>query len=77
MLDRVDRVQPRLLRELGLTKPEILTRYRLSPLPLRRDIFMMGVLQMVVLGFAPPQLSAFFPFLGDVAEPTCRQRLRG
>ena len=38
---------------------------------------MLGVLHKVVLGLAPPQLAAFFPLLGNVAEPSGRQRLRG
>ena len=61
VLDCVDRVQRRLLRELGLTELEGLTRYRLAPLPSRRDMAMLGVLHKVVLGLAPPQLAAFFP----------------
>ena len=77
VLDCVDRVQRRLLRELGLTELEGLTRYRLAPLPSRRDMAMLGVLHKVVLGLAPPQLAAFFPLLGNVAEPSGRQRLRG
>ena len=38
---------------------------------------MLAVLHKVVLGLAPPQLAAFFPFLGVVSEPSGRQRVRG
>ena len=76
VLDGVDRVQRRLLRELGLTELESLMRCRLAPLPSRRDIFVMGVLHKVVLGLALPQLAGCFPFCGDVAEQFGRQRLR-
>ena len=76
VLDRVDRVQRRLLRELGLTELDALLRYRLAPLPSRRDIAMLGVLHKVVLGLAPPQLASFFHLLGIVREPLGRQRVR-
>ena len=76
VLDRVDRVQRRLLQELGLTELDALLRYRLAPLPSRRDIAMLCVLHRVVLGLAPPQLASFFPLLGIVREPLGRQRVR-
>jgi len=77
VLDPVDRVQRRLLRELGLNELEGLLRYRLAPLPSRRDMSMLGVLHKVNLGLAPPQLAAFFPRLGEAHEPMGRQRVRG
>ena len=77
VLDRVDSVQRRLLRELGLTELDALLRYRFAPLPSRRDIAMLGVLHRVVLGLAPPQLASFFHLLGIVGEPLGRRRVRG
>jgi len=76
VLDKVDRVQRRLLRELGLSELNGLLDYRLAPLPSRRDIAMLGVLHRVTLGDAPPQLAELFPVLGTVWEPWGLRRLR-
>ena len=77
VLDRVKRVQRRLLRELCLTELDALLRHRLAPLPSQRDIAMLPVLHKVVLSLAPPQLAAFFPFQGVISEPSGGQRVRG
>ena len=65
----VDKVQLRLLRELGLNELAALNDYRLAPLPARRDMAMLGVLHKVALGLAPPQLAALFPVRGLALEP--------
>ena len=67
-LDQLDRVQRRLLRELGLSAEEALEKYNLALLETRRDIAMLAVLHKVVLGLAPPQLAALFP-AAPPAEP--------
>ena len=69
VLDRVDRVQRRLLRELGLDELQALLNFRLAPLPSRRDMAMLGALHKVTLGLAPPQLAAFFPAQGKAGKP--------
>ena len=69
VLDRVDRVQRRFLREIGFTEAEALERFRLAPLPCRREIAMMGALHKVALGIAPPHLAALFPVLKIAPEP--------
>ena len=61
VLDPLDRVQRRLLRELGLSEVQALTVYNLAPLETRRDIAMLAVLHKVVLGVAPRQLAEMFP----------------
>ena len=76
VLDRVDRVQRRLLRELGLSELAALLDFRLAPLPSRRDMSMLGVLHKVTLGLAPPQLAAFFPPLDRQTNLFDKQRLR-
>ena len=76
VLDRVDRVQRRLLRELGLDELTALLNFRLAPLPSRRDMAMLGVLHKVALGVAPPQLAALFPRVGKVHEHWQWRRLR-
>ena len=59
-LNRIDAIQRRFLREVGLTEAAALTEYHLAPLPARRDMAMLGLLHRAVLGRGPPQLSAFF-----------------
>ena len=77
VLDRIDKVQRRFLREMGFTEVEALELYRLAPLPCRRDVAMLGALHKITLGIAPNQLSALFPILGTVSEPLMAGRLRG
>ena len=72
ILDGIDRVQRRLLRELGLSPEETLERYKLAPLQTRRDIAMLGLLHRVSLGQAPKQLSALFPFAPPPAAAAAR-----
>ena len=76
VLDCVDRVQRRFLREIGLTEILALRDWRLAPLGSRRDMSMLGALHKINLGTAPPQLMALFPPRGPVVEPLARQRLR-
>ena len=61
VLDRVDRVQRRFLRERGFTELSALKNFRLAPLNARRDMAMLGALHKVNLGTAPPQLRSLFP----------------
>ena len=77
VLDRIDKVQRRFLREMGFTEVEALELYRLAPLPCWRDMAMLGALHKITLGIAPNQLSALFPILGTVSEPLMTGRLRG
>ncbi len=60
VLDVIDRVQRRFLREVGLTELEALERYRLAPLPIRRDIAMLGLIHRVCHGYAPAPLAELF-----------------
>lgn len=60
-MEPIDRIQRRLLREIGLSEIEALQHFRLAPLPTRRDIAMLGLLHRISLGKAPPQLACLFP----------------
>ena len=77
VLDRIDRVQRRFLREMGFTEVEALELYRLAPLQCRRDMAMLGALHKITIGIAPNQLSTRFTILGTVAGPLMARRLRG
>ena len=57
VLDKVDRVQRRFLRELGLSETDALIRYKLAPLSARRDMAMLGLLHRASHGRAPAPLS--------------------
>ena len=77
VLDRVDRVQRRFLRELEHSEEDALNYYRLAPLNARRDMAMLGALHKVNLGTAPAQLMALFPPQGPAASGAFdKQRLR-
>ncbi len=57
VLDAIDRVQRRFLREIGLTEGEALLHYKLAPLSARRDIAMIGLLHRASHGRAPAPLA--------------------
>ena len=76
ILARIDRVQERFLKEIGVTQKEAIKDYRLAPLSNRRDMGMLGALHKINLDLAPPQFQALFPRLGRTEEPLLRQRLR-
>ena len=59
-LDRIDRIQRRFIREIGVSEYEALSKYKVAPLETRRDIAMLGLLQSVALGLAHPELAIFF-----------------
>ena len=61
VIERIDRIQDRLLVRCRLTALEEFSRFNLAPLPTRRDIAMLGILHKVVLGVAPPGISSIFP----------------
>ncbi len=61
LLDRIDRVQRRFLREIGLSEVDALQYFGLAPLDTRRNIAMLGLLHKVALGIAHPELMAMFP----------------
>ena len=59
-LAQVDRVQIRLLDELGVTHTAALLEYKLAPIRSRRDIALLGLIHRSNLQQAPPQFSEFF-----------------
>ena len=61
VLETIDRIQRRLLRELDIDEVEAFERYKLAPLQTRRDIGMLGLLHRISLGLAPAQLCDLFP----------------
>ena len=60
LLDRLDAIQTRFLKELGVSETEALMNFGLAPLRLRRDIAMLGVIHRSVLGKGPPQFQELF-----------------
>ena len=60
VLDSIDRVQRRFIREVGLTEIEALEKYRLAPLPARRDMAMIGLIHRVCHSRAPAPLADLF-----------------
>ena len=60
VLDQVDRVQRRFLREVGLTEEQALHHHNLAPLQTRRDMAMLGLIHRTVLNEGPPQFQQWF-----------------
>ena len=59
-LHRLDSLQTRFLRELGVSETDALLTHNLAPLAARRDIAMLGVIHRATLQKGPPQLHRFF-----------------
>ena len=60
LLGKVDRLQRRFLRALGVSDEYALSEYALAPLASRRDMAMLGVIHRCNLGFGPAHFKKFF-----------------
>ena len=60
VLSRLDGVQCRFLRDIGVNEIDALVTFHLAPLATRRDIAMLGLIHRTILRKGPPQFSAFF-----------------
>ena len=60
VLVRLDSVQTKFLRDVGVDEVTALMEFNLAPLRMRRDIAMLGVLHRAALGEGPPQLKELF-----------------
>jgi hypothetical protein len=60
VLNQVDVLQDRFLRELGITREAALMDFSLAPLSMRRDIGLLGLLHRSALGEGPPQFREYF-----------------
>jgi hypothetical protein len=60
ILDKLDRVQSRFLRDAGVDDGSALVHFNLAPLASRRDMAMLGVLHRTVLGKGPPHFKSHF-----------------
>ena len=74
VLELLDKVQRRFLREVGLTDREALLQYNLAPLEARRDMAGLGLIHRTVLGAGPPQFQKWFYL--DMSTPAYRTRLQ-
>ncbi len=60
VLNELDDVQVRFLKEIGVDEECALMRFNLAPLCVRRDIAILGVIHRAVLRQGPPQFFEFF-----------------
>ena len=58
ILARIDRVQERFLREIGVTQKEALNDYRLAPLSSRRGMGLLGALHKINLDICAAEVSS-------------------
>ena len=63
---RVDQVQEKFLRDLGISEEDAFLNHNLAPLGLRRGYAMLGFLHKRVLGLCHPAVCEAFPFSGNV-----------
>jgi hypothetical protein len=60
VLDKLDEVQRRFLRNVGVDEETALLEFNLAPLEMRRDIAMLGVIHRASIKEGPPQLQQLF-----------------
>ena len=60
VLDKLDEVQRRFLRNVGVDEETARLEFNLAPLEMRRDIAMLGVIQRAAIKEGPPQLQQLF-----------------
>ena len=65
VLCRLDSVQRRFLRDVGVDEVKALVEFRLAPLAVRRDIAMLGLIHRTVLGKGPTQFKDHFKRQGQ------------
>ena len=60
VLELLDKIQRRFLREVGLTEVDALLYFNLAPLNCRRDIAALGLIHRTVLGEGPEHFQEWF-----------------
>ena len=60
ILSWLDAIQTRFLHDAGVDEVTALMEFNLAPLPMRRDIAMLGMIHRAALGEGPPQFRSFF-----------------
>ena len=70
VLNTIDRVQRRFLREINVSELEAFKSFNLAPLRVRRNNSMLGLLYRIAHGLAPNALAALFPRQIERSFPT-------
>ena len=60
ILRRLDAVQTRFLKDIGVDEVTALNKFHLAPLTTRRDIAMLGLIHRTAMGKGPAQFKEFF-----------------
>ena len=60
VLELLDKVQRRFLREVGLSEEDALLHFNLAPLECRRDMAVLGLIHRTVLNKGPPHFQQWF-----------------
>ena len=60
ILRRLDTVQTRFLKVIGVDEVTALNKFHLAPLTTRRDIAMLGLIHRTAMGKGPAQFKEFF-----------------
>ena len=76
ILSRLDSVQSRFLRGIGVDDSAALVEFRLAPLAVRRDIAMLGLIHRAAVGEGPGHFKKFFQLSGvpGGTEDSCKTR---
>jgi len=69
-LDKIDHVQDRFLRELGISAEYAFEEFNFAPPKLRRNIGILGLLHKRVLGLCHPSFERLLPWYSSRFEPS-------
>ena len=69
IMNPLDRIQQRFLREIGVSKKDAILRFNLSPLAIRRQIAALGLLHRRVLNKTPSVIGELLPFASLSRHP--------
>ena len=76
VLELLDKVQRRFLREVDLTERDALLEHNLAPLNARRDMAALGLIHRTVLGQGPPHFAMWFYLSDKVPAYNTRHQAR-
>ena len=62
-LQRIDSLQDRLFKQIGVNEKDAIEYFHLAPLRMRRDMAMLGIIHRALLGLGPDHFRTFFRYV--------------
>ena len=68
LLQRIDSIQNRMLKSIGVEEKNAISEFHLAPLRTRRDMAMLGIIHRAMLGLGPDHFRRYFRFASHVSN---------